>query len=30
MLDSGVDHQQKTKRPASVMVVIWTTKVLYY
>ena len=26
MLDSGVDHQQKTKRPASVMVETWTTK----
>jgi hypothetical protein len=25
MLDSGVDHQQKTKRPASDMVETWTT-----
>jgi hypothetical protein len=25
MLDSGVDHQQKTKRPASVMVETWIT-----
>jgi len=25
MLDSGVDHQQKTKRSVSVMVETWTT-----
>jgi hypothetical protein len=25
MLDSGVDHQQKIKRPVSVMVETWTT-----
>ncbi|AIX22474.1 hypothetical protein Syn7803C93_140 [Synechococcus phage ACG-2014d] len=26
MLDSGVDHQQKTKRPVSVMADPWTTE----